>query len=155
MGCDIHIVLERKDKDRDCWVGARSYKYFAKTLLAENYEGHYAGFIIKQRNYAFFNDLCGVRGDGSKFGYTPKGLPEDASSMTLFELGDDTDLHSHSWVTMQELHPVMAKHFGAALVKRRLTDQHAPDVLRTYVDDDIGDAHAPLEDWRLVFAFDN
>lgn len=158
MGCDIHLVLERKDKERDRWVGVRSYRYFAASLLYRvKITSNYAGYVLKQRDYSLFNDLCGVRGDGSEFGYEPKGLPDDMSDLTAMELSDDSDLHSHSWLSMAELRPVMEKHFGPQLVAGRLKDEvrAGADVLRTFVDDDIGDEYAPEENWRLVFAFDN
>jgi hypothetical protein len=160
MGCDIHIVLERKDKKRDRWVGVRSYRYFKASLLAniktESVMG-LAGFVIKQRHYDFFNDLCGVRGDGSEFGYQSKGLPDDASDLTLMELSEDNpDLHSHSWLSMAELRPVMEKHYGPQIIASRLKGERVrQDVLRMFVDDEIGEDYTPEEDWRLMFAFDN
>lgn len=161
MGCDIHIVLERKNTGTGEWVGVRSYSGFSAKLLQDvtaNFS--WVSYRLKERHYAFFNDLCGVRGDGSRFGYTPRGLPENASSLSRLWLSeDDPDLHSHSWLNMKEL--------SGPLVACKVTEAEQPEliaermgnagynlsVLNEWVDDDITDEN--IDEWRLVFAFDN
>lgn len=160
MGCDIHIVLEKRYdvKGEKHWVGVRRYNYMNKSILGHEFDKDgwpMIGYRIKSRNYDFFNELCGVRGGSSSFGYTPRGLPDDASHLSHAELGDDIDLHSHSWLSMDELRPVLAKCFAPQLVKLRFNGEQA-DPLRVLIEDDIGDDGGnEAENWRLVFAFDN
>ncbi len=161
MGCDIHLVLEVKNPKNDEWVGVRTYDYLRESML--NYHNEVTpglvGFQIKRRNYEFFDDLCGVRGNGSKFGFSPRGLPHNISSLTELVLSDDTDLHSHSWLTMEELEPILIKHWNelaAVQVAAALAGDswNSRKLINRLVDDDIGDVY-PIDYYRLVFAFDN
>jgi hypothetical protein len=147
MECDIHIVLERK-----CPVqGSKKWVGWAR----------FVSYTLAQRNYAFFNALCGVRGSGSEFGHEPRGIPEDASDMTQACIGeDDGDLHSHSWLTIRELVPCLAAHWGDAdkqpqeYVFERMAEADGNLYLATrLLDEDITAENA--DEWRLVFAFDN
>ena len=66
MGCDIHIVLERVNKECDEWVGMRDYRGMSKKLTDLNpadseYVSPYVWFKLRARDYSFFNALCGVR----------------------------------------------------------------------------------------------
>lgn len=86
MGCDIHMILERKAsiKGQDKWVGIET--------ISSN---------LVNRNYDFFGALAGVRRDTDK---SPRGIPEDASDLSVFkstEYGEDG--HSHSWGTAEEV----------------------------------------------------
>lgn len=165
MGCDIHIILERKDLERGHWVGVRDYAIFNRSLLldANAHANRLVQWQIKSRNYEFFNDLCGVRGDGSQFGYEPKGLPDDASNLTLLEIGEDDDLHSHSFLSIDELEPVLRKHWPELLntaVAQALEGHHSHKLYQLLIDDDIEDTvdedpSRYKDNWRLVFAFDN
>lgn len=163
MGCDIHIVLERKNTDTGEWVGVRDYRGFsAKLLDIERGEGtyEYAWFTLCLRDYSFFNDLCGVRGSGSSFGFYARGLPEDASALSLMRLSaDDPDLHSHSWLDMKQLSGPLAANKAPegdvpTLVMERMGNSgYNLGLLREWVDDEIEDG--TIDEWRLVFAFDN
>jgi hypothetical protein len=167
VGCDIHLVLEKRDPNRRHrrWVGIRDYRIFHASLLeqrqtTESVIPHvYACFHLSRRNYTYFNDLCGVRGDGSTFGYQERGLPQDASDLTQLVLGDDNDLHSHSWLTMGELEPVLNKHWPeltSQSVAAALEGRRAPNLIETLVDNHIGDdEYNDRKLYRLVFAFDN
>jgi hypothetical protein len=166
MGCDIHIVLERKDKDNDRWVGLRQLSYIdvgpldLSGAVMPN-EARYICWKIARRDYAFFYRLAGVRGYDEPVPMQPlseRGLPDDMSHLSSFVLGSDSDLHSHSWVDMRELIPILLhiKEDAAVpdLVATKLEDSE-PDisVLHRWVSDDIEIEH--IDDWRLVFAFDN
>jgi len=101
-----------------------------------------------------------VRGDGSEFGYTSRGLPENASSLSQYRLSeDDPDLHSHSWLNMKELSGPLAAHKAeanelAALVAERMGNAGFNlALLQSHVSDDIEPEN--IDEWRLVFAFDN
>ena len=103
MGCDIHFVVENKSKNDDIgWVGV----YATSTALAfstygPKYDGvdvHWLG-KLKERDYAFFSRLAGVRGEGPD----PEGLPEDMSGMARREVeSDGDDGHSHTFMTLRE-----------------------------------------------------
>lgn len=168
MGCDIHIVLERRNEKRGEWVGVQTFTGYKKTLFDNRFpkaaEGEYDSpwiwFKLRRRDYSFFNALCGVRGDGSEFGYTSRGLPENASSLSQYRLSeDDPDLHSHSWLNMKELSGPLAAHKAeanelAALVAERMGNAGFNlALLQSHVSDDIEPEN--IDEWRLVFAFDN
>lgn len=163
MGCDIHIVLERKNTNTGEWVGVRDYRGFGASLLEAEVDKNgsgYAWFKLRQRDYSFFNDLCGVRGGGSSFGFKPRGLPGNASSLSYMRLSeDDPDLHSHSWLDMKELSGPLAANKApeselAALVTERMGNSgYNLKLLNDWVDDVIEDEN--IDEWRLVFAFDN
>jgi hypothetical protein len=86
-------------------------------------------------------------------------LPRDASDLTQLVLGDDSDLHSHSWLTMDELEPVLNKHWPeltSRSVAAALEGRRAPNLIETLVDNYIGDdEYNDRKLYRLVFAFDN
>lgn len=176
MGCDIHIVLERKDSD-GVWVGWKQLTYVNEAALTFAYDNAWSdngvrieherprwiGHILKQRHYGFFNALCGVRGEGSEFGYEPRGLPNNASRMTRMCLREeDENLHSHSWLTIRELVPCLAAHWGKAVegkepeqfVFERMANENGNLYLATKLLGEEIDG-ATVDEWRFVFAFDN
>lgn len=163
MGCDIHIVLERRNTETDEWVGVRSYRGFSTKLLSADFKEGAFGYVwykLKGRDYSFFNDLCGVRGNGSSFGFLPRGLPEDASALTHLELSEDNpDLHSHSWLDMKQLSGPLAANkvpegeVAQHVVERMGNSGYNLKLLNEWVDDEIEDDN--IDEWRLVFAFDN
>lgn len=99
MGCDIHSIVEKRNKDKWEAVGTIfEHKYNGKiTLSSEPYEG---------RNYVLFAFLAGIR---NRFDIKPidepRGYPEDISKETQNDLQDlwDSDGHSTSWFTLEEL----------------------------------------------------
>jgi hypothetical protein len=109
MGCDIHIFAEVKNKETNKWekVGNVFKSCFdhVKELQDEPYEG---------RNYDLFAILADVRngrgfaGVKTSEGFNPisepRGLPEDVSN-DVNERSEswDSDGHSHSYFTVQEL----------------------------------------------------
>lgn len=91
MGCDIHMVLERKSSDG--WVGLHNFQG------CRGRDGRSAYPVATERNYRLFAALAGVRGEGP----APKGLPEDMSLLTKHLSSDwDGDGHSHSWIGLPE-----------------------------------------------------
>lgn len=145
MGCDIHLCLEKKYKDR--WVMIDNFKGFR-----DFYSGTYAFREAQQRNYARFAALAGVRGDGPD----PVGWPEDASDgAMLMSESYGRDGHSHSWVGLEV----------AALVFEG-TAGDKPDWMKGEWDSysrffglEIGEADegydGPASDYRVLFFFDN
>lgn len=99
MGCDIHMLAEKKNKDKWEKVGnVFEHKWGDKvSVLEEPYGG---------RNYELFAFLAGVR---NRFDIKPisepKGFAEDASEEVKKDLYDywDGDGHSASYFTLEEL----------------------------------------------------
>lgn len=133
MGCDIHLVLERKTGDG--WLGIHNFPYY-DTREGSDWP------LARERNYDRFAALAGVRGEGPE----PKGIPQDASPLARYESeewGDDG--HSHSWLPVDEA----AKIFLA-------TERLPNDWCKQYPADfffGVNDDH-PGE-YRIVFWFDN
>ena len=91
MGCDIHIVLERRKKPDGKWIGV----YTTDT--------HPGGRIkIAQRDYGFFAEVASVRGN-SESGKYPRNVPEDVSELAWQEyMRTPTEHHSASHMTLAE-----------------------------------------------------
>lgn len=87
MGCDIHYVVEMKVGDR--WVAIMTTECAFHPEWDKRPSNVLWQFVA--RDYAFFANLAGVRGDGPE----PNGPPEDASETTqaLIEYWDG-DGHS-------------------------------------------------------------
>lgn len=141
MGCDIHMVLERKFGLR--WIAMDTFK------------GHEAAYgkgwnspAATSRNYARFAALAGVRGDGPQ----ARGLPADISDTTAMLFEDwEPDAHSMSWLPLDEA----AKIFLA-------TDHNVqPEEFRSkypqshYFGVDESDDRNKHIKYRVVFWFDN
>lgn len=105
MGTDIHMLVERRVDGE--WQSADTWsicKYTGKQVVA------YENQVFKDRNYALFSILAGVR-NGYGFAGTdtgeevtpiaePRGVPHDISLMAAeMWIGD----HSHSWLTLAEI----------------------------------------------------
>lgn len=97
MGCDIHFVVEHNYEGRG-WVGVYSTNCtpaFERSEEPTEGSSWSRSPLLRDRDYGFFNALCGVRGDGPA---TPKGLPDDASDLAHAEVdayGEDGHSHSH------------------------------------------------------------
>lgn len=91
MGCDIHLVLERKYGLR--WIAVDTFKGH------ETSRSDWASPLATSRNYVRFAALAGVRGDGP----APRGAPADISETTAMLLEDwGSDGHSASWLPLNE-----------------------------------------------------
>ena len=135
MGCDIHMVLERKANGK--WIGVDTYQGHESALGKG-----YAWPEATNRNYRRFAALAGVRGDGPE----PKGMPDDASDTAkILSEHWGSDGHSHSWFPLAE---------AAAIF---LATAHQPnDFAQKYPEAHFFgcDLENP-EEYRLVFWFDN
>lgn len=93
MGCDIHIVVERKLKLGSTWTGIMS------TDVGRNRP------TIARRRYHLFSNLAGVRGspEMDKGGQYPNFIPEDVSKLSLEQMGRyGSDGHSHSFMSVDK-----------------------------------------------------
>jgi hypothetical protein len=148
MGCDIHVVLEKKFGGK--WIGMRelSSMQIYLPVAEDNYAKRYVFCNASSRNYGLFARLAGVRGEGPE----PKGMPEDASELARALYDNNSDLHSHSWCTLEEYleHLVAASSSPARVL---LTD--SPEMKDPYVF--FFNMYPPEDDeeYRVVFAFDN
>lgn len=154
MGCDIHFVIERKLGDR--WVGVYSTESTPRLptiggRMVDDLYDRYPPF--KERNYAFFARLAGVRGDGPD----PLGLPEDVSDLAHLEFANDGDMHSHSYLPYEEFLRRWDLSQGdetvAQMVAAEITDIAAAQRRRELLSGRYADE--TLEDFRVVFCFDN
>lgn len=144
MGCDIHMVLERKFENR--WVGMHSFDYTTdyKYENDEPKDRIYGGWLVRNRNYNLFASLAGVRGNGPE----PRGLPDDLSDLARLQLGYwGEDGHSQTWYSMPEALPIFAAHYmpGHLLTEKRHN--------LAYTLFDIEDEDVEL--YRLIIWFDN
>lgn len=132
MGCDIHIVLERRKKPAGKWIGI----YTTDTHPGQR-------IPIARRDYDFFASVAGVRGP-SKSHY-PRNVPEDISELAWQEyMRAPTDHHSASHMSVAEFVGVyMAVNPTAARA-----EYAACDLLGTF------DSEDDFEH-RVVFWFDN
>lgn len=110
MGCDIHMYVEYKRKNRekqDIWIHGDYFKpnpyYDGKDKDESKFERME---LYGSRNYSLFSTLAGVRD------YThsmipvsePKGLPKDICQYIKESYGDwAQDAHNASWLTLKEL----------------------------------------------------
>lgn len=92
VGCDIHYIIEKQHKDT--WVGIQSSDYsFQFTQNRAEYDP------LRNRNYAFFAAIAGVRGAGPE----PLGLPLYPSDLTRYvEAVWGADGHSWSYMPFRE-----------------------------------------------------
>lgn len=170
MGCDIHMVLEKKSPFTGNWVGLHGYEVLKKGLRfydkdCEEIEVRYATYVADGRNYALFRNLANVRGTG-EFGYDPKGLPDDASELARMlseEYGRDG--HSHSWHTMLDFLKCYGHskyEVGSPEHDKACADAIAGDVPYADLFEEVTGVYAPddmsaetLNKYRVVFWFDN
>lgn len=154
MGCDIHIVIERKYKDK--WVGVRTDQSVPTKHYNED-GWDYNSPAVGWRDYGFFARLAGVRGSGPN----PEGVPDDASDLTRALVEQwDSDGHSYSHLPLEEFAQRWVAgddEFLAARTKERL---EGGDTLwaRTLDKASIGafDGYADdINEFRVVFWFDN
>ena len=118
MGCDIHILTERKYEDK--WFNCDNWKYnyyFGKDEYEKQFD---LKPVYTHRNYELFSVLANVRngasmwetmaGIGDKavslpYISEPKGIPEDCCIHTKEYIDIwDCDGHSHSYFTIKELY---------------------------------------------------
>jgi hypothetical protein len=140
MGCDISLHIEIKVAGK--W---------------EHWSAPYVG-----RDYALFERMAGVRGDAEAAIVPPRGLPVDASDLTMRDYRDaEGDAHTASWLGPQEIATLEAWLQAPTTHHKPLHLEH--DVLGCYVPGGIGrefleypdDRRPWIEDVRLVFWFDN
>lgn len=164
MGCDIHLVLEKYD-DKLCeWVGLHNYDYLYNRAFNNAIGDYSVSYKVRQRDYNFFAHLAGVRAHGDGTYPVPKGIPPDASSLTLHRHNSwEHDAHSASHMTLKEFAYIYAREVKEnsdellhSLVVERLegTESHETidlyrEITAVYVEP------IEIDKYRIVFWFDN
>jgi hypothetical protein len=145
MGCDIHMVLEKRTGDK--WVAVNAFNRHSVLLRGKQYGGTLISTpAARSRNYLRFAALAGVRGDG----LAPKGIPDDASDTALLLISEwGSDGHSHSWLPLEEAAHIFAE------TERWLEDDdewHRSHPLEFFFCVESDDQ---VNSYRLIFWFDN
>lgn len=145
MGCDIHIVLEKKYADR--WVGINNFDSPPVEAFEHLPKKHnYFNWRVRGRYYDLFARLAGVRGVGPE----PRGLPPDISELTQMEVDMwGSDGHSHSWGMLEEV----AGLFLAACAPQHVLEKDREEASYALFGLDIYPEDAV--DYRIVYWFDN
>ncbi len=160
MGCDIHIIVEYKHKDR--WVGVHaceSADHNSHALYPTGNGNQSLNDMPKEwggywrcegRNYELFGRLSGVRGDGP----APNGLPPDISElaqMVVEQWGEDG--HSHSHFTLREC----GVHFLNAYAPKRMLSDSRVQWLCSFFGLGYHRDHEEdlLDNVRLIIFYDN
>ena len=145
MGCGLHLFVEKK-------INSNWRVIDSPRALCHKYEWNIGC------NYGLFDVLAGVRGCGTKvtrISNEPRGWPEDISQSIKDE--DDTDLHSHSYVTLEE---ALIFAYGDDWINNKFNKFCFIDVTFALLIDQLVRSELTTpgmlpNDIRFVFAFDN
>lgn len=88
MGCDIHVMIE--------------YAGYVKQCGTTVWRGFGSGHFNPGRDYTMFGVLAGVRDDSVEQIVSLRGLPEDKGYAACEAYDGDEDLHSHTWLSVDE-----------------------------------------------------
>ena len=161
LGADIHFVVEHKNPDDDFgWVGSYStgspvsVTPYSDGFLNSAQDTTHALGKLKRRDYAFFTNLAGVRGEGPD----PKGIPADASPTTMRQAKYwDGDGHSHSYMSLREF--VLTKLIsGEGISKAAKSKLDGDDPIAEFLGPDFcehNEFFCLTDNTRVVFWFDN
>lgn len=102
MGTDIHYVVEKKWNGK--WLG----------LFGNEPD---PGFDVpaNERSYLTFTRLAKLRAEVtdergySAEGYDPRGVPENASELTRYQIEEHAFGHTYSWLTLEKFCGVFVK----------------------------------------------
>jgi len=141
MGCDIHIVAERRKKSGGPWIGVYS------TDLMPPWPPHGGRPRCARRDYDFFAEIAAVRGSTGT-SIHPRNIPEDVSDLAWQQyMTAPTDYHSASYASVKEFCDAWLR-ANASKCDGVRPEHIAYDLLG--IDTDYRDF-----EFRLVFWFDN
>lgn len=132
MGCDVHLIVERRFGDK--WIG----------VWASDYVPNDADDKLTSRHYRLFNALAAVRGDMD--GPPPRGLPDDASELSRAIIAEE-GYHSATWWSLADAQTIYNKPEIAYVGETRAF------TFEDFVPLVWSDEEA--EPYRVIFAFDN
>lgn len=150
MGADIHSVaqvdwIQGKGAWEDVTDALWRYPYFNDERPVSFHNVPYHNQPLYGRNYWAFGALAGVRVNDLPLIHPLRGIPDGFTKYGNDDWpADSLDLHSHSWVTFEELD--------------EYADKTNQNVVRNYFRDaltplrDLHDRGLPI---RFVYAFDN
>ena len=153
MGCDIHYVIEVKDKDMgsDEWVGV--YGSGNPFNLPYDPKNPYPFDTLGFRDYDFFGAIAGVR----RAGPPAKGLPDDMSSMAkMYSNMWEDDAHSHSYLPLKDFIHLKIKTnpiLTAEAVKMKFKGEDPVNWMLDHYGEWV--SHVGIDNFRVVFWFDN
>lgn len=104
---------------------------------------------VTERWYTFFAELAGVRAYGDGPYPQPKGLPDDISELTKYDIELGAWDHSHSWLSLDEF---------VAAYNRAIKKCPGHEQKEAHKAEAFGLPYWPWDDdveYRVVFAFDN
>jgi hypothetical protein len=169
MGCDIHLMVEKKiydyedkKKEKGVWVNADLWTVNPDFFFEEDVprlEIKYKNRFYSGRNYNLFCALAGVRewhfaGEPPRVS-EPKGLPEDVSDEVKAESERwGSDGHSHSYLTLKELKEFDWSAYGPTCDEFRNETMAKMEKLK-FGDWNDETPERGDEDVRVVFWFDN
>lgn len=147
MGCDIHLLVERRIRREDMpdqWVAVRVIRSINTADEHPKWKQKWANPVARERNYDRFAALAGVRGSGPE----PRGMPTDASDTArlLFKLDGD---HTPSWLPLAEASAIFLKTEYTTLSD---LEREYPEYFYFGIEPE---CDGPVEDHRLVFWFDS
>lgn len=135
MGCDIHLVLERRRKPTEPWLGI---------LASDIYPGKSGRIPVAQRDYDFFAEVANVRGETTDYKNYPRNVPEDVSALAWqLYMGAPTDHHSASHMSLAEF----------CAVHNKINPEKSRPEFAAY--DLFGVESDEGHEYRVVFWFDN
>lgn len=150
MGCDIHLIVEKRIKGE--WGRAEALVE-KKHEWSSPYEEWYT-----ERNYSVFGALAGVREHEVVPIAEPRGIPSDCTTVADaddFPFGD----HTYSWLTVDELlgYDWWQTITVSGIVRAQPLDDepHDPEEVARYVEEDAmewGDLARVWMGRRLEFA---
>jgi hypothetical protein len=105
MGCDIHICLEKKVKG--IWVPVKIRNQYFDEELTDARPITYQ-VLRGSRDYELFNIIsfndARLERKHLNFAWEARGIIDEDISLELQEyLTNDSDLHTHSWLTIAEM----------------------------------------------------
>lgn len=165
MGCDIHMVAERKVNGE--WATVQNFSLVSDKGLVDKFGRHGQTFYRAElRNYEYFGALTKgtVRGreDPDGLGCFPRGFPDDASILANAMWQDwGLDAHSPSWMYADEYAQIYMKYImDEEETTKYVTDRmnHGVSVWRQIFEEHLNiGVHegAVPEDFRVIFWFDN
>ena len=177
MGCDIHIRLEKMNKEGE-WESIDYYKIREDWEDSKKYHPSTFPFfpvdIYDGRDYELFGILAGVRSSYPNSIVEPRGIPDSANHFVKDEYEASKDfIHTPSWLTLGELRKTWYAHMdddpkdedGCDNVYIRLLEgiikpieYRLADLWFVFAEDDVELEEACRKYWntvRIVFWFDN
>ncbi len=167
MGCDIHILTEKRHKKREKdevvppWTNTDRFRYNSYKQEDPNDDSEEVLEIVpvyRERDYNLFTRLAGVRSYDSDMPVfaQPRGIPDDISAISKAQVDRwGCDGHSHSYATYAELEDYWQSYAFDSHQLRLFVD-----ALKDRMKDELWlfnkePSEDDKENFRVIFFFDN